>query len=432
MAETGTDLKKMYRTVMDDHFPAEMTIRLGETELQYRKRTWTIPGADGTPVEKGLRYGENPGQEAALYELVAGNLTLGDCAFVQPGRGLVSCLSEEGMLQFGKHPGKINLTDIDNALNILRYLSDRPAVAIMKHNNPCGAAYGADPAEAYERANSADRLAAFGGCAAFNVPVTTAAAEAMAANYLEVVVAPEYEAGAVEILQRRKNLRIVRIGRIDKIRDYASERFLDFKSLIDGGLVLQQSPLNRVRTVEDFLPAEHTAKDGTVTRVERAPTATEAEDLLFAWAVEQGVTSNSVLIAKDGRTVAIGTGEQDRVGVAEIAVYKACKKAADEEAFRRHGCLFFEVELKAAGGELPEEEPESIRAAVAGARAGIPGGVAVSDGFFPKRDGVDVLLREGVTAIAQPGGSLGDAEIISVCNEAGATMVFTGQRAFRH
>jgi phosphoribosylaminoimidazolecarboxamide formyltransferase/IMP cyclohydrolase len=432
MAETGPDLKRMYRTVMDDHFPGEMTIRLGETELHYRKRTWAIPGEDGTPVEKGLRYGENPGQEAALYELVGGNLTIGDCAFIRPGRGLVSCLSEEGMLQFGKHPGKINLTDIDNALNILRYLSDRPAVAIMKHNNPCGAACGADAAEAYERANSADRLAAFGGCAAVNVPVTVAAAEAMSRNYLEVVVAPDYEEGAVEVLKGRKNLRIVRIGRIDRIRDYASERFLDIKSLIDGGLVLQQSPLNRVGSVEDFLPAEHTAKDGTLTRIARAPTTAEAEDLLFAWAVEQGVTSNSVLIAKDGRTVAIGTGEQDRVGVAEIAVYKAYKKAADEEAFRRHGVLFFEVELKAAAGELPASEPEEIRAAVREARGGIAGGVAVSDGFFPKRDGVDVLLREGVTAIAQPGGSLGDREIIEVMNDAGATMVFTGQRAFRH
>lgn len=425
------DLKQMYRTVMDDHFPEEMTLTFGEQRLVYRKRTWRIDGGDGV-VEKGLRYGENPGQEAALYELVGGNLALGDCHFIAPGKGLVSCLSEEGMLQFGKHPGKTNLTDIDNACNILRYLEARPACTIMKHNNPCGAAYGADAAEAYARANAADRLAAFGGAAVFNVPVTKAAAEALSENYLEVVAAPDFEAGAVEILKGRKTLRIVRIDRLDRIRDYAGERFLDFKSLIDGGLVVQQSPLNQIRTGADLAIAEHTAKDGTVTRAERAPTEAERADLLFGWSVEQGVTSNSVLFVKDGQTVGIGTGEQDRVGVTEIAVFKAYKKRADDLAWRRHGCLFFEVELKIQQGDLDAAAAEAIQAEVQAAKGGIAGGVAVSDAFFPKRDGVDACIAQGVQAIVQPGGSLADKDIIQVCNEAGVAMVFTGQRAFKH
>jgi phosphoribosylaminoimidazolecarboxamide formyltransferase/IMP cyclohydrolase len=429
------DLKAMYRTVMDDNFPAEMTITFGDQTLVYRKRTWKIENDESEVIEKGLRYGENPGQEAALYELVSGNLALGDCHFIQPGNGLVSCLSEEGLLQFGKHPGKTNLTDIDNALNILRYLKADPACSIMKHNNPCGVAYGTNAAEAYDRANAADRLAAFGGAAVFNVPVSRAAAELISRNYVEVVAAPSYEEGAVEVLRGRKTLRIVQIPRIDRVREYAPERFVDFKALMDGGLVVQQSPLNRIGSIEDFLPAEATSKkDGQTVRAERRPDRRELEDLLFGWSVEQGVTSNSVLFVKDGATVGIGTGEQDRVGVTEIAVFKAYKKWADRIAWRDHDCLFFEVELRARQGDLPAAAVTAINDEVAEACGGLVGAVAISDAFFPKRDAVDAIRREGVTAIAQPGGSLADREIIRVCNEADppVAMVFTGQRAFKH
>ncbi|MFW5857941.1 MAG: IMP cyclohydrolase [Planctomycetota bacterium] len=427
------DLKAMYKTVMDDHFPPEMTISFGDQTLVYRKRTWTIPDDDGTQVEKGLRYGENPGQEAALYELVGGNLALGDCRFLAPGKGLVSALSEEGMRRFGKHPGKTNLTDIDNALGILRYLEDRPACAIMKHNNPCGVAYGADSAEAYDRANEADRLAAFGGAAVFNRTVDRAAAEAMSRNYLEVVAAPAYADGAVDVLAARKNLRIVELPRIDRVREYAAERVLEFSALIDGGLVVQQSPLNRIRTADDFLPAEATRKGETV-RTRRAPTERERADLLFGWSVEQGVTSNSVLFVKDGATVGIGTGEQDRVGVTEIAIFKAYKKWADRVAWRDHGCLFFEVELRARTGDLPKTAVDAVHEEVKSVHGGLVDAVAVSDAFFPKRDAVDAILAEGVTAIVQPGGSISDVEILRCCNEADppVAMVFTGQRAFKH
>ena len=137
------DLKQMYRTVMDDHFPPEIRISFGDQTLVYRKRTWKIPDAkSGELIEKGLRYGENPGQEAALYELVNGNLSLSDCRFIGPGMGLVSAMTEADMIRSGKHPGKTNLTDVDNALNIMKYLTAGPAVVIVKHNNPCGVAYG--------------------------------------------------------------------------------------------------------------------------------------------------------------------------------------------------------------------------------------------------------------------------------------------------
>src|SRR4030065_838916 len=130
------DLKKMYRTVMDDHFPPEMTISFGDQTLIYRKRSWMIPDErTGELIDKGLRYGENPDQQAALYELVNGNLVLGDCRFIEPGNGLASAITEKDMLQAGKHPGKTNLTDLDNALNILKYLFDRPAAAVIKQDN---------------------------------------------------------------------------------------------------------------------------------------------------------------------------------------------------------------------------------------------------------------------------------------------------------
>jgi phosphoribosylaminoimidazolecarboxamide formyltransferase/IMP cyclohydrolase len=136
-----SDLKKMYKTIMDDNFPDSLTIKFGEQTLVYRKRAWKIPDEKtGELIEKGLRYGENPDQQAALFELVNGNLVLGDCRYIEAGNGLVSSIAEEDMIQAGKHPGKTNLTDLDNALNILKFLLDRPAATIMKHNNPSAAA----------------------------------------------------------------------------------------------------------------------------------------------------------------------------------------------------------------------------------------------------------------------------------------------------
>jgi phosphoribosylaminoimidazolecarboxamide formyltransferase/IMP cyclohydrolase len=426
-----SDIRQLYRTVMDDHFPEDLTIRFGDQTLVYRKRTWKLPDASGDVVEKGLRYGENPGQEAALYELIEGNLTLGECAFIEPGLGLVSALVEGDMLQAGKHPGKTNLTDVDNGLNILKYLMERPVAVILKHNNPCGAAEDATLERAYQRANRADRVAAFGGALIVNRPLDRTTAEAVVENYLEVVAAPDYEEGAVEVLRRRKDLRILAVPRLDRLAEYRFRRFLDIKSLNDGGLVVQQSPLNAVTRPEDFQRAV-ASKDGVEYRVRREPTPAERADLLFGWCVEQGVTSNSVLYVKDQCTVGIGTGEQDRVGVAEIAVFKAYTKYADALCFDRHGLPMKDLELQVEQGKEDRAQVEEIRAETRAAKGGLPGSAMISDAFFPFRDGVDVGLREGVTAICQPGGSNRDAEVIEAVNEAGATMVFTGQRCFKH
>ncbi|MCC6158288.1 MAG: IMP cyclohydrolase [Deltaproteobacteria bacterium] len=415
------DLKKAYRTILEDHFPDKMRIVFGgaarEQTLFYERVTWDIEGE-----RRGLRYGENPGQEAALYRHVNGNLTLGAVTSIAPGRWLASDVE---LLQSGKHPGKINITDADNALNIIRYFTDRPCVAIMKHNNPSGVALGASPAEAYVRADMADRVAAFGGCIAFNRAVDREAADEIAKRYAEVVVAPEFEDGAMEILTQKKNLRIMRIARMDRLHEFVAQPFVDFKSMIDGGLVAQWSYTPQVRTREGLVPAT-TSYKGQTFAIRRKPSEQELDDMLFGWLVESGVTSNSVIYVRDGVTIGIGTGEQDRVGVAEIARDKAYRKLADRICFERMGLSLYELIAK------NPQRAEQIQRDAAELKGGLQGSVMISDGFFPFRDGIEVGLREGVKAIVQPGGSIMDWDCIEACNEAGATMVFTGERSFKH
>ncbi|MDD3620498.1 MAG: IMP cyclohydrolase [Desulfobulbaceae bacterium] len=429
----SSDLKKMYSTILGDSFPLSMTISFGGQELIYRKKTWEITMEDGTTEERGVRYGENPDQEAALYELISGNLVLGDCKYIEPKNGLVSSITVEDMLQVGKHPGKINLTDVDNGLNILKYLTARPAAVILKHNNPCGAAMGDSLADAYNRANRADRIAAFGGAVVLSRAIDKDTAELMARNYLEVVCAPEFEEGTLEILARRKNLRIIRMDGINRLADYEKFRFIDFKSLIDGGIIVQQSAVNSVRSAADLKPAAATYK-GREYRCEREPTRREIDDMIFGWAIEHGTTSNSVLYVKDGCTVGIGTGEQDRVGVAEIAVHKAYTKYADILCFDTHGIPYADLALQVERGERDRADLEAIDAKTREDRAGLPGSVMISDAFFPFRDGADVGIRQGVTAILQAGGSVRDFETIEACNEADpkVAMKYTGKRSFKH
>ncbi|MCS7199438.1 MAG: IMP cyclohydrolase [Caldimicrobium sp.] len=427
------DLKKMYRTIVTDHFPSELRITFGDQTLIYKKRTWDLEVEPGVIERRGLRYGENPDQEAALYELVAGNLILGEIEFIQPGKGLVSSLREVDFIQFGKHPSKTNLTDIDNSLNILRYLTEKPCCVIVKHNNPCGVAYGETIEQAFLRAWSADRVAAFGGALALNRTVDKACAEAIASHYFEVIAAPEYEGGAIEILKKKKDLRIIKIKRMDKLEEYGNQFVIEFKSLLDGGIVLQVSQKNKIRRKEDLLPAV-AIKDGVEYRCVREPDEREIRDMIFGWAVELGVTSNSVLFVKDERTVAIGTGEQDRVGCTEIAIFKAYRNYADWLCYTKLGIPYKQLELEIEKGLRPKDEKEAIDEETKKAKAGLINAVMVSDGFLPFRDAADVAIRQGISAILQPGGSVRDWEVIQACNEAypPVAMMFTGQRAFKH
>ena len=413
------DLKKMYRTIMDDQFPPKMEISFVDENnrqtLFYEKVTWTIDN-----VQKGLRYGENPGQEAALFRMVNGNLVLGDTQTIQPGQYLASDIE---LLQSGKHPGKTNLTDADNSLNILRYFVDKPGAVIVKHNNPCGVALADTLVDAYLKANMADRVAAFGGCIALNRAVDRETAEAIVQQYAEVVVAPDFESGVMDVFAAKKNLRVVKIGNIERLQSFVGQRCVEFKSLIDGGIIAQWSFVPTSRSREDLKIAETDYK-GRLYKINRAPTDREYDDMLFGWLVESGITSNSVIYVKDLVTVGIGTGEQDRVGVAEIARDKAYRKLADRLCFEALGIPY--NELKDA------DKKAEFDGRVAREKGGLIGAAMVSDAFFPFRDGVDVGIREGITAVIQPGGSGNDYQSIEACNEADVTMVYTGQRSFKH
>lgn len=404
---------------MDDHFPPKMEISFVDPDkrqtLFYDKVSWTIDN-----IQKGLRYGENPGQEAALFKLVNGNLVLGETESIQPGQYLASDIE---LLQSGKHPGKTNLTDADNSLNILRYFPDKPTVVIVKHNNPCGVARSDTLEDAYQKANMADRVAAFGGCIAVNRAVDRATAEAIIQQYAEVVVAPDFEEGVMGIFSTKKNLRVIRIGNIERLQAFVGQRCVEFKSLIDGGIIAQWSFVPEARTRAGLKLAECEYK-GKHYRIQREPTDQEYNDMLFGWLVESGITSNSVIYVKDQVTVGIGTGEQDRVGVAEIARDKAYRKLADRYCFDMYGIAY--NDLKDADKKTEIDDKVAVE------KGGLIGAAMVSDAFFPFRDGVDVGLKEGVTSVIHAGGSENDYQSIEACNEAGATMVYTGQRSFKH
>jgi phosphoribosylaminoimidazolecarboxamide formyltransferase/IMP cyclohydrolase len=412
---SNSTLKNKYRDILKDSFPMDMEIRLGSQEpLRYEKVTWNIDGE-----ERGLRYGENPHQPAALYRLVNGNLVLGDVRAVGPE---VELTSSAKLLKSGKHPGMINITDVDAALNILRYFGEKPVTVIVKHNNPSGVARRQDLTESYLAAYMADPIAAFGGVVALNRELDAETAREICARYTEVVVAPAYSSRALREFEKKKNLRIMEIRNMDRLRELTARPSLDFTSLIDGGLVLQWAYRTSILTRGDFLPALAEYK-GVEYRVERQPTETELEDMLFGWQVEAGVTSNSVLYVKNDTTVGIGTGEQDRVGCARIARDKAYEKCRERISL---------MDFHKSYSHLEEGEKERVDLFVTEEHGGIKGGVMVSDGFFPFRDGVEVGLKEGVTAVVQPGGSLRDFESIQACNEYGAAMMFTGERSFRH
>ncbi len=255
----------------------------------------------------------------------------------------------------------------------------------------------------------------------------------MAQNYLEVVAAPDFEAGTLDILKKAKDLRIIKVPNFGTLQHLVHARTVEFKALIDGGLIVQQSPLNAILKREDFKPAEATHQ-GKHYRCLREPTDREYDDLLFGWWVEQGITSNSVIFVKDGCTVGIGTGEQDRVGVAEIAIFKAYTKYADALCFKQFGIPYKQLELEILQAKRDSSDQMDLDVAAQEAKGGLIGAVMISDAFFPFRDGVDVGIRQGVTAVAHAGGSVRDYEVIEACNEAdpAVAMVFTGQRCFKH
>ncbi len=412
------NFSSIYREIQDEDFPQDMEIHMGKGEnqqiLRYKKTTWKLEEG-----EKGLRYGENPDQGAALYHLVDGGFSAGGTNHFPPNSFLSS---QPELLQSGKHPSKINITDTDAALGILRWFDD-PACAIIKHNNPCGVALAGSIGEAFSRAYHADRVAAFGGCVGLNRILEKETAEKILDGYVEVVLAPDFEEGVMGLFAKKPNVRVLRIPNIEYLRKWADKKVLEWKTLADGGLIAQWSFVPQARKPEDFYPAETVYKGQTYT-CDRQPNESEWKDIIFGWLVESGVTSNSVIYVKDQVTVGIGTGEQDRVGVAEIARDKAYRKLQDRLSWEAFSLNFSQL--------TDQDKKREIEKSVKAMNGGLKGAVMVSDAFFPFRDGIDIGLNEGVSAVVQPGGSLRDFESIQACNEKKSTMVFTGQRSFRH
>ncbi|MEU8893241.1 bifunctional phosphoribosylaminoimidazolecarboxamide formyltransferase/IMP cyclohydrolase [Streptomyces sp. NPDC048442] len=313
-----------------------------------------LPGFIGqTYARKNvLRYGENPHQGAALYVNGKGGLA-------------------EAEQLHGKEMSYNNFTDTDAARRAA-YDHAEPCVAIIKHANPCGIAIGDDVAEAHRKAHACDPLSAFGGVIAVNRPVSVAMAEQVAEIFTEVIVAPAYEEGAVEVLARKKNIRVLRC-------DGAPSDKVEVKP-IDGGALLQVT--DRLQADGDD-PANWTLATG------EALSEAELAELSFAWKASRAVKSNAILLAKGGASVGVGMGQVNRVDSAKLAV----ERAGEERA---------------------------------------RGAYAASDAFFPFPDGLEILLDAGIRAVVQPGGSVRDELVVEAAKKAGVTMYFTGTRHFFH
>ena len=311
-----------------------------------------------------LSYGENPHQKAALYT------EIGDSTHVLSGIAK----------QHGKALSFNNVLDLDSARRLLDDF-DEPACVIVKHNNPSGAAIAATAIDAYEKAFACDPLSAFGGVIVFNRPVDAALAERLHEQFIEVLFAPGFEDGALELLTRKEAVRILELEPGESL-DY-TPRERDVKR-VRGGLLVQDP--DRVDEGRESMSVPTTAQ----------PSEEQWRDLLFAWKVSRHVRSNAIVLAKDAATIGIGAGQMSRVDSVRIAIDKARDARGDAAA------------------------------------ALLSGSAVASDAFFPFPDGPELAIRAGATALIQPGGSKRDADVVAACDAAGAAMVFTGRRHFRH
>jgi phosphoribosylaminoimidazolecarboxamide formyltransferase/IMP cyclohydrolase len=330
----------------------------------FASRYEAFPGHLTVSLEKflDLSYGENPHQRAALYTEVGSR------------SHVLSRVSKE----HGRELSFNNVLDLDSARKVLNEL-EGPGCVIVKHNNPCGVARAATAREAYERALACDPVSAFGGVIAFNEPINAELAERLAENFIEVLIAPGYGEGAMEILTRKEAIRI--LGDAEQ-RSYFPG--LDAKR-VRGGALVQESDRGGRDTSDsmEIVTAE-------------TPTEEQWDDMIFAWKVCRHVRSNAIVLAKGQATVGIGAGQMSRVDSSRVAIDKA------HDAF---------------GGEVD---------------AVLAGCVLASDAFFPFADGPQKAIDAGAKAVIQPGGSKRDADVIEACDAAGVAMVFTGRRHFRH
>ncbi len=345
----------VHTATYDVHVASWMGNVLTDTSEGTGFPTWMGATWDKSAV---LRYGENPHQRAALYS-----------NGFQPTPGLAQATQLHG-----KEMSYNNYVDADAARRAA-YDFDEPAVAIIKHANPCGIAIGADVAEAHRKAHACDSLSAFGGVIATNVPVSAEMAAQVAEIFTEVVVAPGYDEGAVEILTGRKNIRLLQCAPLQR-------GGMDLRP-ISGGLLLQARD-----AVDASVEGGGDDPSAWTLAAGDPASADDLADLRFAWTACRAVKSNAILLASGGASVGVGMGQVNRVDSARLAVSRAGDRAA--------------------------------------------GSVAASDAFFPFADGMQILLDGGVRAVVQPGGSVRDEEVVAAAEAAGVTMYLTGTRHFFH
>jgi len=380
-----TDMKRSYRTAVAGDFPREFSI--------------------GLQKESDLRYGENPNQPAAVYRFKGSSLAeLTDIRLARSGKGGLSAT---------------NFMDVARALDVLKFFAD-PSAAVMKHLIPSGFATqhnGNSLANIYRKARDADARSAYGSVVVFNRPLDKASAEAVMESYVEGVAAPEYEEGSMGILEAKKDLRVILYSNLDKLPKFAednTEGLYDLKVLPTGRVIAQKPYLTSIKSAKDLvLDPLVKDKDGKEFVVARDPTQEELEDMLTAWYVNLGVRSNGIVFVKDGVTVAVGSGQQERVGAIEQAIVKAYQKAMDRLDFNYNALN---------GAPFRDTFASST----------LRGAVCSSDAFFPFRDSIDLLASTGVSAIIQPGGSVRDSEVIQAVNEHGMAMSYTLERCFGH
>ncbi len=337
-----------------------------------------------------LRYGTNPHQPAAFYRPVGIDSVIGGMEILKTGKSGLS---------------QTNLEDISYALNIVKFFNV-PACACMKHVNPSGAAVsvpGDSQIDVYKKARDCDPRAAFGSVVAFNEPVQIETAEEIMSTFVECVVAPAYEDGVLDVFndgekyKRNKHIRILKCGEIDKLPKYVGddvEGYRTIKVLHDGSLVVADPLLTHVRGVQDLVAASGSSKTAGDVTSTVAASPEQLRDLLTAWYINLNVRSNGVVIVKNGGALSVGTGEQDRVGAVEQAIWK--------------------YEQKYEGAET------------------IEGAAMASDGFFPFPDAVEVAAKAGIKAIVAPAGSLKDADVVARANELGVSLYHAPERIFSH
>ena len=379
------DLKKMYRTAVDADFPNFLSVELEK--------------------EAELRYGENPNQPAAMYRFKGTTLAeFTDIQLLKSGKGGLSAT---------------NYMDVTRALDILKFFK-KPSCAVMKHTIPSGFAttHQEDTQTSiYIKARDADARSAFGSVVVFNTPVDVQCAKELSASFVEAVAAPSFAQEAQELLSEKKNIRLVTFKNLDMIPKFEGDDtkgLFDFKVLPSARVVVQKPFLTKITGKDALILQPQIAdKEGTEHKVKRAPTQNELDDLLTAWYINIGVRSNGIVIVKDGVTIAVGSGQQERVGAVEQAIQKSYQKAMDREniEYTEQNVMLMKEKLK--------QNP-------------LKGAVLASDGFYPFRDSIDLLARHRITATIQPGGSVKDAQVIDGANDRDMAMVFTTERCFAH